>query len=280
MCEKENTNESVVDKLETLILLSLDANHEQKVVVRTEARGKEARGKSNGYWECVDQGALLKFDAMKPTSAYTFDMTDTTRIFAFSPEYLVGHPSEIVGDEAEMILFNGELLIWRGFRLVRKPPKGVSCLGKASHWYELHERLVTPAGGGDYIKRLVALNSKGQPLLTRVQGHSVCNPLHEGQALILCASMIEDAHRANTMLAAVNDATEIKFPVPIDDYKEVFAKRDGPMNGARRKAIIHWVAKHLRHSALGNEFLVKKHIRGVQEFTVDGLRIKLTPNDA
>ena len=98
-------------------------------------------------------------------------------------------------------------------------------------------------------------------------------------AVSVAASMIEDSHRSNTMLAAVKDATEIKFPVPLDDYKDVFADRDGPMNGARRKAIVHWVARHLRNSIRGKEHSVKRHTRGVQEFTIDGLRIRLTPND-
>ena len=142
----------------------------------------------------------------------------------------------------------------------------------------MHTRFVTGNGVGEYIKRVVPIDKNGKTLLAQAQGHNVCAPNKEGEMLIICASVIEDAHRANTMLAAVKDATEIKFPVPLDDYKYVFANRDGPMNGTRRKSIIHWVARHLRHSTLGNEFAVKKHTRGVQEFAIDRLRIRLTPN--
>ncbi|MFM7010973.1 MAG: hypothetical protein ACKO0Z_16900 [Betaproteobacteria bacterium] len=266
--------EDVTDKLETLILLALDANHDQTDVARIETKGR----RTDGHWEIRDQGQLLKFDVMKPKSAYTFDMVDKTRIFAATTDYLVRHPAETFGYEAETVVFGGGLLKWRGFRLLRKPPKGAACLGKASHWYEMHERLVSPDGRGEYVKRLAALDSKGRPLPTLMQGHIVCGPKDEGVVLVMCASLIEDAHRANTMLAEVKDATGIKFPVPIDDYKHVFAERDGQMNGARRKAIVHWVARHLRHSTRGKEFAVNKHTRGVQEFTIDGLRIRLTPN--
>lgn len=264
--------EEVTDKLETLILMALDASHSD-ASTRTETRGL-----TEGHWEVSDQGRLLPFDAMRPASSYTFDMADTSRIFATTPDYLAAHPADVLGDEAETIMLGGGLLKWYGYRRLRKPPRGVSYLGKPTHWYEMHGRIVAQTGHGEYIKRLVALNACGSPLLVRMQGHVVAAPAREGESLILSASLIEDAHRAGTMLAAVKDATEIKFPVPLDDYKDVFAERDGPMNGARRKAIVHWVARHLRHSTRGNEFAVKKHTRGAQEFTIDGLRIRLTPN--
>lgn len=264
--------EEVTDQLETLILMALDAKHDG-ASMRTEARGR-----TDGYWEVSDQGKLLPFDAMLPASSYTFDMADTLRIFATTPDYLAAHPADVLGDEAETIMVGWGLLKWHGYRRLRQAPRGVSYLGKATHWYEMHARIVAQTGSGEYIKRLVALDARGNPLLVRMQGHVVAAPQREGESLILSASLIEDAHRANTMLAAVKDATEIKFPVPLDDYKDVFAERDGPMNGSRRKAIVHWVARHLRHSTRGNEFAVKKHTRGVQEFTIDGLRIRLTPN--
>lgn len=265
--------EDVTDKLETMILMALDANHGQTVP------GTLRREKSTGrVQELHDQGELLALDEMRPASAYTFDMADEERIFATTTDYLVTHPADVLGDEAEVVMLDGDMLKWRGYRRLRRAPKGVACLGRATHWYEMHMRFVTGNGAGEYYKRVVPIDRNGKPLLAQVQGHNVCAPNEEGQMLVLCASVIEDAHRANTMLAAVKDATEIKFPVPLDDYKDVFAERDGPMNGARRKAIVHWVARHLRSSTRGKEFAVKKHTRGVQEFTIDGLRIRLTPN--
>lgn len=266
--------EEVTDKLETLILMALDANHDQ-----TTATGITRRVRAHGgVQELFDQGDLLSIDEMRPASAYTFDMADKDRIFATTVDYLIAHPADVLGDEAEVVMLDGDMMKWRGYRRMRRAPKGVACLGRATHWYEMHFRYVTGSGAGEYYKRVVPIDRHGKPLLAQAQGHNVCAPNEEGQMLVLCASVIEDAHRANTMLATVKDATEIKFPVPLDDYRDVFAERDGPMNGARRKAIVHWVARHLRHSTRGMEFAVKKHIRGVQEFTIDGLRIRLTPN--
>lgn len=263
---------SITDNIETLILMALDANHGQAVV---DTKRDDIRG---GRLELHDQGELLALDEMRPTSAYTFDATDSDRMFATTTDYLITHPADVLGDESEVIMLNGATLKWYGIRKLQRAPKGVAVLGRASHWYEMHYRYMCPNGAGEYYKRIVPIDRHGTPLLARVQGHNVCVPQMEGEQLVLCASVIEDAHRSNTMLAAVKDGAEIKFPVPLGDYKDVFADRDGPMNGARRKAIVHWVAAHLRQSATGKPHPVQRHIRGVQEFVIDGLRIRLTPN--
>lgn len=268
--------EQVIDKLETLILMALDANHGHLAPGTTRRRDHS----TNMVEVLHDQGELLRIDDMRPASAYTFDMSDDDRIFATTTDYLITHPADVLGDEAETVMLDGDMLKWRGYRRLKKPPLGVYCLGKASHWYEMHSRFVAGNGDGNYFKRVVPIDRNGKPLLAQVQGHNVCVPSIEGMMLTLCASMIEDAHRANTMLAAVKDATEIKFPVPLGDYKDMFAERQGPMNGTRRKAIIHWVAKHMRHSVRRKEYEVKRHTRGVQEFHIDGLRIRIAPNYA
>jgi hypothetical protein len=265
--------ENVTDKLETLILLALDANHtDQKAgtVIRDKSTG--------GIASLHDQGELLRFEDMRPDSAYTFDMMDKERIFTATPDYLLTHPSEVLGEESEVVMLSGDTLKWRGFRRLRSAPKGVACLGKASHWYEMHTRFVDSSGNGDYCKRLIPIDKTGRPLFAKIQGHIVCAPNKEGEMLVICSSVIEDAHRSNAMLAAVKDATEIKFPVPLGDYKELFSDREGPYSGSRKKAIVHWVAKHLRSSTRGKEHAVKQHTRGIQEFKIDGLRVKLSPN--
>lgn len=263
-----------IDRLETMILLALDANHEQSAVDRTLKS-------SHGTLDLLDQGTLLHFEEMRPATSYTVDATADRghRLYSTSSEMLLDHPSEIVGDEAEIMLLGDHGLKWYGFRRLKQAPKRAAYIGKPSHWYEMHMRFVAPNGQGEYTKRVVAVDKNGKPLLVKLDSHVVCHPNLEGVNLILAASLIEDAHRSGTMLASVRDATEIRFPVPLDDYKEVFAERDGPLNGSRRKAILHWVAEHLRRSPRGNEHVVKKHTRGVQEFIIDGLHVRLVPND-
>lgn len=266
--------DEVSDRLETLILMALDANH------AGVAPDPLYRDRTTGMvQELVDQGELLRFSPMNPDSAFTIDMVSGNRIFGTTKDCLVEHPVEVLGDEAEIILMHENMIKWFGFRRLKRPPRGIACLGKPDFWYEFHMRYVLENGKGEYYKRLIPLSKSGEPLLAQIQKHNVCNPKVEGISLITSASVIEDAHRAGTMLAAVRDATEIKFPVPLDDYKCVFANREGPYNGARRKSIVHWVAKHLRTTPSGGSTNVKRHVRGVHEIMMDGLKITLTPND-
>ena len=97
--------------------------------------------------------------------------------------------------------------------------------------------------------------------------------------LNLCCSLIEDAQRTGIMLASVKEEREIKFPIPIADYKEVFLDRNGPFLGSgKKKAIIHWVSSHLRKRKNDDNVLVRKHIRGVQSFLIDGISIVISPS--
>ena len=81
------------------------------------------------------------------------------------------------------------------------------------------------------------------------------------------------------MLASVKEEREIKFPIPIADYKEVFLDRNGPFLGSgKKKAIIHWVSSHLRKRKNDDNVLVRKHIRGVQSFLIDGISIVISPS--
>lgn len=263
--------EEVTNKIETMILLSLDATQSNV------DHGKTRRSRAKGNEIAVDTGELVVRDTMNITSAFTADMGAGERIYTNTPSGLLAHPSDVVGDESEVMLLWQDKLAWVGFRRVIKAPRGISYLGKPSCFYEKHYRIVNGDGSGDYAKHFLAINRDGAFVPTFYQGNPTSTSLDAGH-LCLAASIIEDAHRANAMLAQVKDATEIKFPVPLGDYKDIFADRDGPMNGARRKSILHWVARHLRTSTRGNAHDVKMHTRGIQEFTIDGLRVRLTPN--
>jgi hypothetical protein len=264
--------EPTLDDIETMIIMSLYAdnltsNHQNRIF-----------DKNGGVYELTDQGCFLGFDKMLPRSSFTFDMSQD-RIYSTSHEYLVCHQSEILEDEAEVTMLSNGILKWRGFRRMSKPPKGVVPVGKASHWYEMHQRFTSLKGDTQYYKRAVPISKSGKILPAFVNGHIVCGPLEEGVVLNLCCSLIEDAQRTGIMLASVKEEREIKFPIPIADYKEVFLDRNGPFLGSgKKKAIIHWVSSHLRKRKNDDNVLVRKHIRGVQSFLIDGISIVISPS--
>ncbi len=134
------------------------------------------------------------------------------------------------------------------------------------------------SGVGEYVKRIAAFDKKGNFVPAMIQGHGVGVPNIEGVSAIIAASIIEDALRSNAMLASVKDVAEIKFPVPLDDYQEIFSDRDGPFIGSKKRSIIHWVAKHMRKSRSGNVHDVKKHVRGIDKFEIGGMKISIKAN--
>lgn len=268
----DQAKEPTLDDVETMIIMSLYADN------LTSHHQNRIFDKNGGVYELTDQGCFLGFDKMLPRSSFTFDVS-ADRLYSTSHEYLVGHQSEILGDEAEVTMLSNGVLKWRGFRRMSKPPKGVVTVGKASHWYEMHQRFTSLKGDTQYYKRVVPISKTGKTLPAFINGHIVCGPNVEGAVINVCCSLIEDAQRTGIMLASVKEAKEIKFPVPISDYKNVFLDRKGPfLDSGKKRAIIHWVASHLRRKNNDDYSVVKKHIRGVQSFLIDGISVVISPS--
>jgi hypothetical protein len=264
-----------VDRVETLLINALDGDF--SVTTDPVSILRKRKEKTTGLIQ--DQGLMLRFDEMTPGKMYSFDMLDEDRIFTGSNDLLMGHPAEILGDESELFfqLKDKNHFRWVGYRRAKKP-KGVAVLGKPDVFYEVHYRDIRPDGNGLYQKRLVPLDKNGKPLTAKIRNAFVCSPYHEGEYLITACSIIEDAHRANSMLATFKDGVEISLAVPLDDYKEIFFDREAPLLRNRKRAIIHWVAQHIRESKLGLKHKVKKHVRGVTDIVIDGLHVTIQPN--
>ena len=268
-------DDNILSEVETLILMLLEtksARESKEVVIKCH---------SVPGWQIVndDQGKLLKLPDMSPSSAFTTQLgTDgNERLFSRDFRDLLCHPVDILGDTAETVLLDNDTVKWTGFRRLKKMPSHVVCLGKADILYEHHYRQFTQGAKPVYQKRLAIFDKSGRPLPAKKYSHWVS--YDNGIDTILHASVIEDAMRAGSMLATISDATELKFPVPLDSYKELFIIRDAPLTPAgRKKAILHWVAKHLRTSPKGKESQVKAHTRGVDTFYLAGIKVTLTPN--
>jgi len=266
-------SEEVFDTLETMVLLALDGDKHVPFV------GNPVKRFSGDKYEQIDQGDLIGLKNKVPNNFYTFDMTDTDRLYTSDHNLLLNNPIDILGDGAEIALFKGHRLDWTAYYKLKNRPKGVACLGKPAVWYEVHMKHIHINGSSEYFKRVVPLDNKGRALTAKIHNALVCAPQVEGEFLVVAASLIEDAHRPNAMLAEVKDSVTIKFPVPIDNYKELFFEREEPLTpSGRKKAIVHWVAQHMRKNK-NDTATVKKHIRGVQNICVGGVNITITPND-
>lgn len=268
-----NEKHEAIDATETLLAHLLCAENDDASNNLTGAK----RGVS---LEEVDAGSILRFDIMRPKMAHTFDMMDGDRLFTMDHNLLITSVPDILGMESEVAIMKDGYCQWVGYRRLAKAPRNIWVGGKIGAIYEAHWRTVFPDGRSHYFRRCAAVSPKGAALPCLIQGTRNSGSGNvDGNSLVLSASIIEDASRTGCFTASVRDTAGIIFPVPYGAQIELFKLRDGPMTqGGRRKAILHWVAKHIRRRG-DAESAVREHIRGVHEFTVDGLNVRLTAND-
>jgi hypothetical protein len=234
----------------------------------------------------TDAGSLLKFNQMRPRLTYTFQSIDSDvdessdRIFSTDAGLLLASVQDILGKESEIAFICDDRVKWTGFRKINKPPRGVWVASTGASLYEFHYREIFENGSSTYFKRVAAVSKRGRPVPCIIEGSSGSGAATEGSHAVLAASIIEDAHRIDALTATITDSTSIVLPVPVGDHKELFALRDAPMTpSGRRRAILHWVAKHTRRRRNSDEAVqIKAHTRGVREITVDGFTVRLAPN--
>lgn len=271
------SDKDVLDRVEDVIIYALEGRTAR---IREGVPTETIRAKGKIIRQGFDASDLFKFQPMYPSSMYVPGLeSDDDRLFTTSSEYLAAHPADTLKDGAEVAFVYEGGLKWVGLRRTNKS-KDFFALGDACAWYEIHFRYIFLNGASSYLKRVIAFTESGKqaPVKTRAGNVLVCTP-SEMAAAFIPVSVIEDAHRAQTMLATVSDASEIKFAVPLDDYMGMFSGRNAPMQNGRRKAIIHWVASHLRKRRDKDPVKVKKHTRGVDQIEIDGLKISILPND-
>jgi hypothetical protein len=233
--------------------------------------GKKPKGVSSFE---LDAGVRFKFQPLTPTTAYTADLSDGDRIFALESKLLLHTPQDLLGNKAEIALVCENFIKWSCFKKIHKRPLGVWVAKNGADLYEYHYRMIFPTGQSEYYKRLAAVDKNGNPVLTIIEGtHDQCN-VADGQYAVLASSIIEDAHRPGTFKATVTDSVGLVFPVQQGHHLDVFKLRDGPFTGTRKRPLLHWVAKHLKRNRT-KEWPVSEHLRGIHEFSIDGMKVKL-----
>jgi hypothetical protein len=266
-----------LDTFETTLLMLMCAGETTKILDHQTHKSNKAAGMS---CQITDQGNLLHFPSMQPSSCFCteFDTVNTMadRLYTEDPNMLLRRPQDTIGKKAEIAIMNGNKIQWNGLFRINKLPKQIVCIGKPHTIYAKHYRDYSLSGSTAYQKRLVIFDKNGKELYAMIKRQ----PITDTSVGVVIASVIEDATRANTVLAelAITGGTAIKFPVPLNSYKELFIIRDGPLTPKnKKKAIIHWVTEHLRHTCKGKTVAVKEHTRGIQEFDIEDFHIKLTP---
>lgn len=257
----------ILDSVVTMIasLLCADSSDHSAMLGR--------RVKKERLVETFDAGAILRFAPLAPRHAFLADLGQS-REFALNAKLLLHSPQDLLGNQAEIALVAPDCVKWSAFKKLSKRPRNVFVCATGADLYEYHLRFIYQDGRNTYWKRVAAISKDGEPVRTIIEGTRDQGGMPDGMYLILAASMIEDAMRPRVFQATVTDHVSVTFPVPDGDHLDLFRLRDGPYSGNRRKALLHWVAKHVRRTS-SDEHAVKAHLRGIHDFEIDGLKVKL-----
>lgn len=221
----------------------------------------------------VDAGAVFDFYERRPTVAHTALSAD--RIFATDSKLLLNTPQDILQNHAEIALIDVDRIKWSCFRKLSKRPRGIWIEKPGASLYEYHSRWIYPNGKSDYAKRVAAIDKNGKPVRVIIEGtKNQSGMVPDGLALIIASSIIEDSHRPGAFTATIRDSVGVILPIEQGHHLELFKLRDGPIAGNRKRPLLHWVAKHIRRNQ-SEEWGIKSHLRGVHEFSIDGMHVKL-----
>lgn len=269
---------SPLDTVETMLASLICGNDPQSGL----GQFSKDFGQRRGGPITADAGNILKFGEQSPRRPYIAQV-GADREFATDANLLLHSTQDLLGRHAEIALFDevNACVKWAGFKKLNNTPRGVWVASTGADLYEYHYRTIFMDGRNTYAKRVAAISKSGRPVQVVIEGTRDTGVQPDGVFLVMAASIIEDARcRPGTFLAEISSDVGVAMPVAQGAHLELFALRDGPYSGDRRKPLLHWVAKHTRHTTKGDRD-VKSHMRGVHEFEIDGLRVRLTaPKEA
>jgi hypothetical protein len=259
-----------------------------EALIAVLSQGHLDRGKveitKTGNWERSSFVGELKPDLAR--SPFVLFDTDGERLFTPDESMLLSPFHKIIGDRAEVMIphdnYYKVVVLSKLHKLPRRvlPPPMVN----AKHFYKLSFLKVRDGKTIFSTSGAICESSTGKVYGCAESGFNfISNYLINRGAenwnetkttAVLCASMIEDFRLDWRWHVSLSDSAEIVFPTDALGAQQAFAMRDVP-EGKRRKAILHWVKSHTRVKS-AREFDVKQHLRGVTEFSVDGIRCKIT----
>ena len=260
------------DNLETMLLMAMDSGK-----FKSQKYEKSEFRPDGMKKEVVDLGSLFRLKDRKPSNSYTFDISED-RLYTPDINLLIKNPIDHIDCGMETIILYQQEMKWSRYDIIDRP-KGFCSAVKAEAWIACHYRKMDVFGNQNYIKEVFPVNKKGKVIPFKVEGWNLTSGFKKEtqEQMVLCCSIVEDAHRPGVMLAKASSESSIIFPIEYGAHKDFFALREGPRETAtgRRNPIIHFCEKHIRKTKK-SEAEVKKHWRGRDKLTVNGMTLEIS----
>lgn len=209
---------------------------------------------------------------------------DSERIYTMDPDLLLDDPLKVVGPKEELAIYDTGGAQWFGQRLYSGNRKGYTTAAPPrAIWVEQHQRNIRPDGREFYFSQMSAWDPVNRRIWPIVPAHCArqklrgSNKKQNQQALrmlVLMASFVEDSKPF--WCVEVRESTAVKTYATEESVKKLAELRKAPLTqSGRKKAILHWVAEHVRKLPTGNQTTVSQHMRGIESFSVDGLDVSI-----
>lgn len=247
--------------------------------------GRKVEVTTSGNWQRTGFTGEMRPDIAKAPFVL-FGGSDEERLFTPDESLLLAPFSEIIGDRAEVMLPYEDYYKIVVISKIHKLPRRIFAppLIAPKHFYKLSFMKVrdgvtifstTTAVCESASGKVHGCGETGFQFIRNYLINKDSDPWNEAKTTaVLTASMVEDFRLDWRWHVSLADSAEIVFPTDALGAQKAFAMRDVAA-GKRRKAILHWVKAHGR---VKNErtIEVQEHLRGVTEFSVDGIRCKIT----
>lgn len=263
------------DDLETAILLALHADNRRGV-----KRVSKDKGRARGLVKRTsDLGAFCPDRPEFPRHMFYMEVGSGNRIYSGSLDNIVVDPEAAIGTGLEIVALDLDgTLKWSKFKPMPAPRGLVAITNQPVRWFALHHRQIKEHAPDTYTRQPLAI-ADGRPVALKPLGWNfdqASNLIEMSEHLALSLSVYEDAIRAGSMLATVQEDTSLSFPICQEGYMDFLRMRDGYRNTPtkQRNPILHWCREHLR-SRNGKTFVVRQHDRGAEEFVVGPMRLSI-----
>jgi hypothetical protein len=267
------------DDLETTIImaLSMRSRIRSKSLVRIE-KSKGPRGDK----EHLAMDAFCPPKPEYPRHMFGFDVSGG-RLFATSLSDIVVDPVRAISRGIETAIIHGGNLKWLKIQPMPRP-RGIVALTNRPHtWFAGHFRQITPAGSETYVRWPFAFD--GDVCLLKPLGwkgyDAEAARAEDRKQLAMTLSLFEDAIRAGSILATVEEAARLSFPIGESGYKSFLRLRDGYKNTptGRRNPILHWCSDYIRRRDPIGDIAVAGHHKGATEIKHGDLKLSIVFND-
>lgn len=161
---------------------------------------------------------------------------------------------------------------------IKKLPGNMKTFGHKAY-YELLAWLPQAAGGAYLHKQHFGISGNGVAHMAQAGDMIDTGAEHRFKcsAIIQCTIQFWQDRRHLWNVQAMEHEAKCTFGVYEEQIKSLLYSRNAPLTGTGRlRPILHWVKEHKKRINAGIDVDIKKHLRGVDEFTMGGVSFKIT----